>query len=121
MHAGNALLVMAIARTVLALSPLAAAFAAIVFAVLPGQAESVAWVTGRVDSMPAFFYLATFLAYARWRQHHRWSAYASSLALFFVALFSKQNTITMVATLAAYELIVLTRQERGTLVSSVLS
>ena len=121
LHAGNALLVMAIARTVMALSPLAAVFAAVVFAVLPGQAESVAWVTGRVDSMPAFFYLATFLAYARWRQQHRWRAYVSALALFFVALFSKQNTITMVATLAAYELVVLTRQERGTLVSSVLS
>ena len=37
------------------------------FAVLPMQTESVAWVTGRVDSMPAFFYLAAFLLYCRWR------------------------------------------------------
>ena len=45
-----------------------AAFAAgVVFAVLPMQTESVAWVTGRVDSMPAFFYLAAFLLYCRWR------------------------------------------------------
>ena len=83
-------------------------FRDLAFAVLPGQAESVAWVTGRVDSMPAFLYFATFLAYAQWRHHRRWRAYAAALALFFVALFSKQNTITMVATLAAYDLLVLT-------------
>lgn len=119
LHAGNALLVMAIARTVIALSPLGAMFAGIIFAVLPGQAESVAWVTGRVDSMPAFFYLATFFMYARWRQTHHWSAYATALALFFVALFSKQNTITMVATLAAYDWFMLTRRERGTRLSAI--
>jgi hypothetical protein len=121
LHAGNALLVMAIARTVMAVSLPAAAFAGVVFAVLPGQAESVAWVTGRVDSMPAFLYFATFLAYARWRHHRRWPAYAAALALFFVALFSKQNTITMVATLAAYDLLVLTRRERGTVVSAAMA
>jgi len=57
--------------------------------------------------MPAFFYLASFLAYALWRESEsssRW--YLSSLALFFVALFTKQNTITMVATLAAYDVMV---------------
>jgi hypothetical protein len=118
-HAGNALLVMALARAALALSLPAAAFAAMVFAVLPGQAESVAWITGRVDSMPTFFYLATFLAYVRWRRHRRWSAYAWALVLFFIAVFSKQNTITMVATLAGYDFILLRRQERGALGSVV--
>jgi hypothetical protein len=66
----------------------------------------VAWITGRVDSMPTFFYLLAFLAYVRWRAGQP-SAYAWSLVWFFVALFSKQNTITMPAALVAYDLIVL--------------
>ncbi len=119
MHGGNALLVMAIGRAAVGLSPFAAAFAGIVFAVLPSQAESAAWITGRVDSMPAFFYLSTFLAYVLWRQRRRPFWYAWSVALFFVTLFSKQNAITMVATLAAYDLIVLDAQRRGTLRSCV--
>ncbi|HXG53738.1 MAG TPA: hypothetical protein VNJ03_00015 [Vicinamibacterales bacterium] len=135
MHAGNALLVMAIGRAAVGLSPVAAAFAAIVFAVLPSQPESVAWITGRVDSMPAFFYLATFLAYVHFRRSpaqqsfdltllgagrhatifHPPAAYLAALALFFITLFSKQNAITMVATLAAYDLLVLGRERRGSL------
>jgi len=126
-HAANALLVMALARLVLQVTVPAAAYAGLVFALLPVQAESVAWITGRVDSMPAFFYLATFLAYVRWRLSaapagdgaRRGSTgwYSFALALFFVALFSKQNTITMVATLAAYDLFVLDRDRRGSLIS----
>jgi hypothetical protein len=127
-HAVNGLLVMAIARRALGVTAWAAAAAGIVFSLLPVQAESVAWITGRVDSMPALFYLATFLAYVRWREGtggpaphvtatSRW--YAAALALFFVALFSKQNTITMVATLAAYDLLVLDRARRGTLAACV--
>jgi hypothetical protein len=113
-HAGNAVLVLAIARTVAGLSPIAAAFAAVVFAILPVQAESVAWITGRVDSMPAFFYLATFLAYARWRMSGGTStrAFLWTLVLFFLALFSKQNTITMVATLVLYDWLIAGRPLR---------
>ena len=88
-----------------------AAAAGLVFVLLPVHTESVAWITGRVDSMPAFFYLASFLAYVRWRRGgstaHR--LYALSLLLFFVALFTKQNTITMVGTLAAYDVLVFRR------------
>jgi hypothetical protein len=120
-HVANSLLVVAIARRAIGLSALAAAFAGVVFAVLPGQVESVVWITGRVDSMPTFFYLATFLAYVHWRQHHHGRAYAAALALFFVALFSKQNTITMVATLAAYDLFYLTAQQRGAWSRAVLA
>lgn len=119
LHAGNALLVMAIARAALALSLPAAAFGGLAFALLPGQAESVAWITGRVDSMPALFYFAAFLAYVHWRRNHRWSAYAWALVLFFIAVFSKQNTITMVATLASYDLLILRREERGSFLSCV--
>jgi hypothetical protein len=110
-HAGNGLLVMGIARTAAGLSRMTATFAAVVFVLLPVHAESVAWVTGRVDSMPTFFYLAAFLAYARWRSG-RPGAYAWSLLWFFVALFSKQNTITMPAAIMAYDLVLLRRPLR---------
>ena len=109
LHAANGLLVMAMARTAASLTLPAATFAALVFVLLPVQTESVAWITGRVDSMPAFFYLASFLAYVKWRRDGSGMWYAGSLAIFFVALFTKQNTITMVATLGAYDLLVLRR------------
>lgn len=105
-HAANGLLVLAIARSVASLGPAAATFAGLVFVLLPVHTESVAWITGRVDTMPAFFYLASFLAYVRFREGGARSFYLWSLALFFVALFTKQNTITMVATLAGYDLLV---------------
>lgn len=113
-HAANALLVLALARRVAGLSPLGAAFAAVLFAVLPVQAESVAWISGRVDSVPAFFYLATVLTFARWRQSAGAAPrlYVWSLVLFFVALFTKQNTITMVATLALYDWLIAERPVR---------
>jgi hypothetical protein len=105
-HAANGLLVLAIGTRAAALGTTAAAFAALVFVLLPVHAESVAWITGRVDSMPALFYLAAFLAYVRFRQEGARRFYLWSLVLFFVALFTKQNTITMVATLAGYDVIV---------------
>ena len=113
-HAANGLLVLAIARTAAGLPLGAAALAGVVFVLLPVHAESVAWITGRVDSMPALFYLASFLAYARWREARSRSGalYLWSVLLFFIALFSKQNTITMVATLAAYDLVCLRRPWR---------
>jgi hypothetical protein len=108
-HAANGLLVMAIGLNAARLGVLAAMFAGLVFVLLPVHAESVAWITGRVDSMPACFYLAAFLAYVRYRHQTSRRMYIGSVVLFFVALFTKQNTITMVATLAAYDVIVLGR------------
>jgi hypothetical protein len=135
-HAANGLLVLALARTAAGLTLTASAVAALTFVLLPVQTESVAWITGRVDSMPALFYLGSFLAYVLWRQRvsqvrltasakatavspKRFARrrkpdatrphahlYVASLAIFLVALFTKQNTITMVGTLVAYDVIV---------------
>lgn len=109
LHAINGLLVVAVARLGASLSPTAATIAGLAFVLLPVHTETVAWITGRVDSMPALFYLASFLAYVRWRQGgaHASRQYLYALALFFVALFTKQNTITMVGTLVAYDVLVL--------------
>jgi hypothetical protein len=114
LHTANSLLVFAIARTAARLTLAGATVAGLAFALLPSSAESVAWITGRVDSLPAFYYLLSFLCYARWRSDSTGSSrlYVWSLIWFFQALFSKQNTITMVAAIAAYDWIVLRRPIR---------
>jgi hypothetical protein len=106
-HAANALLVLAIARTVAGVGVVASTCAALVFAVLPLHAESVVWITGRVDTIPAVFFLGSFLTYALWRRGDVKATrlYLCSLLLFFCALFSKQNTIIMVATLVLYDFV----------------
>ncbi|MEQ1757679.1 MAG: hypothetical protein ABL986_05130 [Vicinamibacterales bacterium] len=106
LHAANATLVMGLARWAAGVSLPGAALAGLVFAVMPIQAESVAWVTGRVDSLPAFFYLASFATFVLWRSSHRTTTYAWSVALCFMALFSKQNTITLGPALVLYDLMV---------------
>jgi hypothetical protein len=112
-HVANALLVFGVARVATGLSLVPATFAALVFALMPVQAESVAWITGRVDTIPAFFYISSFLLFAWWRRGRAMpggdnvaARYAGSLVLFFIALFSKQNTITMVPALVAYDFFV---------------
>ena len=102
LHALNGLLVMWIAESAAGLGALAAGAAGVIFVLLPIQAESVAWVTGRVDSLPACFYFASFLLYVRGKDR-------LSIGLFFAALFSKQNTITMFPALLAFDWIVARR------------
>jgi hypothetical protein len=107
LHAANSVLVLMLAYRVVRVSRAAATVAALAFAVLPMHAESVAWVTGRVDSMPAFFYLASFIAYARWRARpDAPRLYWGSVALFFVAIFSKQTAITLGPALVLYDAII---------------
>jgi hypothetical protein len=106
LHALNTLLVFAIARQVAVLTLPAATFAGMLFAVLPVHAETVAWITGRVDSIPALFYLSSFFAYARWRRTNTGWFYKASVVLFFLALFSKQTAVTMLATLVLYDMVV---------------
>jgi len=113
LHAANGLLVMGIAEAAAGLAVPSAALAGLVFVLLPIQAQSVAWVTGRVDSLPAFFYFASFLLFVRWRRYSRPSTYVWSLVLFFAALFSKQNTITMAPALLLFDVIVDRRLPRA--------
>jgi hypothetical protein len=132
-HVANGLLVFAAARVVTGLSLVPATFAALVFVLLPIQAESVAWITGRVDTIPAFFYVASFLLFAWWRRgrstpgaRHVPARYAASLVLFFFALFCKQNTITMVPALMAYDFFIerrisFTRRKQQTFVGALWS
>lgn len=118
-HALNGLLVMWIAQAAAGIALVPAMFAGLVFVLLPIQAESVAWVTGRVDSLPTCFYFASFLMYVRCVRLKpdtaeagttetvtSRKAYLWSVALCFAALFSKQNTITLAPALVLFDFIV---------------
>ena len=100
------MLVLAVAQRAAGLGLAAATVAALVFALLPMQTESVAWITGRVDSMPACFFLASFLLFVRWRSEQRRRDYAWSVAWCAVALLSKQNTVVLAPVLMAFDLVV---------------
>jgi hypothetical protein len=108
LHAFNGVLVMWIAEAAAGLGPVSSTVAGLLFVVLPIQAESVAWITGRVDSLPTLFYFSSFLLYVRSKE--RPANYVWSLGLFFAALFSKQNTITMVPALMLFDWIVRRRR-----------
>ena len=106
LHVLTTLLVLSTARFAAGVTWLGAAFAAALFAVLPTHAETVSWISGRADSIPAMFYLGSFLAYVAWQRVGGWLLYGLSLASFFLALYSKQSALTMIATLVAYDMLV---------------
>ncbi len=112
LHVLCSLLVVALARVAGGATDTAAAVAGLLFALHPAHSEAVAWISGRADSIPALFFLATLLAYAAWRRRPRAALYVGALVLFFCALFSKQSAITMPAVLLAYELLLQGRRGR---------
>ena len=108
-HAGTALLVVQVALHAAGLGLPAATLAGIIFVLLPNQAETAAWITGRVDSMPALFYVASFVTYARWQRSGGARLYAWSVFWCFVALLSKQTAITLGPALVLYDVMVARR------------
>jgi Tfp pilus assembly protein PilF len=75
---------------------LAAALAALLFAVHPLRVESVAWITERRDVLSLFFALLCLLAYIRSAEgarSRRW--YWTSVLLFACALLSKATVVTL--------------------------
>jgi hypothetical protein len=102
-HAINALLVAKFAESAARLPVSAAAFAGVMFAILPVQVESVAWITGRSELLYGLFCLSSLLAWAAWRRSGARAGYAASMIFLFAALFSKQNAIVMVAMFVLYD------------------
>jgi protein O-mannosyl-transferase len=111
-HAGNAVLVYFLARTILArvergqpvAAPrqnqlpltVAAGFAALAFAVHPLRVESVAWATERRDVLSGLFYFSSILVYLRSRiSGESKRGYWTSLALFVCALLSKATSMSL--------------------------
>jgi hypothetical protein len=110
LHVLNSLLVYAMARGMAGLGVAASAFAGALFGVMGVHAETVAWISGRADSIPTLFYLSALVAYARWRATGAAWLYGASAAALFLALFSKQSAITLLPMLVAYDVLVVRRR-----------
>src|SRR5947209_1468957 len=108
LHAANAVVFFFLVRRILTLAlpgpaerghavPVAAGFAALVFAIHPLRVESVAWVTERRDVLSGLFYLVTILMYL-WacegeKRGRRW--YWLAVATFVCALLSKAMVVNL--------------------------
>ena len=103
-----------LARVVGRLSWAGAALSGAFFALLPTHAETVGWISGRADSIPAAFYVGSLLGYAVWRRYGVAWAYGAALGCCFLALFSKQYAITIPLLLGAFDLFLERRLPRPT-------
>jgi tetratricopeptide (TPR) repeat protein len=109
LHAANAIVFYFVAVRILGMAlpdpsgrrranlALAAAFAALLFALHPLRVESVAWATERRDVLSGLFYLLTILVYLRARERGErgrgW--YWGAVGLFACALLSKSITVSL--------------------------
>jgi protein O-mannosyl-transferase len=75
------------------------AIVAFLFALHPAHVESVAWLAERKDVLCAFFWFATFLAYAWHLRKPSWKRYASIILLYACALMAKPMAVTLPFTL----------------------
>ncbi len=96
-HVAASVLVWALLRR-LSMGPLGALVAALAFAVHPVLAPAVAWIPGRNDSLLAVFVLGSWLALLT----RRWSVH---LALFALALLTKETAIALPMVCAAHALL----------------
>ncbi len=96
LHATAAVLFAALLRK---LSVRGAWLAAFVFALHPVCVETVAWITEQKNTLSLVFYLAAALAYFRFNETRRGSAYALATAFFVAALLCKTVTATLPAAL----------------------
>jgi len=81
------------------------ALTAVLFAVHPAHAESVAWISGVTDPLMALLLLPAFLFYLRFRKSGTKYLFAVSLAFFFLALLAKETAIALPFVVAGCELL----------------
>ena len=107
LHLLNSLLVYALAWTLLrdraGRPELAALFSGLIFAAHPIQTESVTYIVSRSALMVTFFYLASFLAYLRYRDKGGISMLALCAVTFLCAAMSKESAVTLPLMAAAYD------------------
>jgi protein O-mannosyl-transferase len=90
----------------------AAAVAALVFAVHPLHVESVAWVSERKDVLCGFFYVLALLSYLRFAERHSRAAYGATLGAFALALLAKPMAVSLPLVLLILDVYPLTRLTR---------
>src|SRR5262245_37159586 len=90
----------------LGLTQQAAGITAGVFASMPIQVESVAWMSGRFDVLSGTMSLWAAACYAFWRTKHSQFTYSLALMFFALAALSKETGFVLPLLLVAIELIV---------------
>jgi len=103
LHMLNGLLVFAIARSVAPGRKGVALLAGSLFVLMPSHAEPVSWISGRVDSLAALFYLGAFLCFVQFRLRQRASWFVAALFVFAGGLFAKQSVVTFPILILAYD------------------
>ena len=102
LHAINVWLVFALARKVLAHQWLAFG-GALLFAVHPIHAETLAWIGGQSDLLPTAMFLGATLSFLAYReQPHLRHAFLTT-ALTAAAVFTKENAVVLPVVFAAYD------------------
>jgi hypothetical protein len=104
LHLLNALLVLAIARSIAPRESALAVLAGSLFVLMPSHAEPVSWISGRVDSLAALFYLGAFLCFVRFRLANRHAWLVGALLIFTCGLFAKQSLVTFPLLALAFDL-----------------
>ncbi len=104
LHLLNALLVLAIARSIAPREPALAVLAGSLFVLMPSHAEPVSWISGRVDSLAALFYLGAFLCFVRFRLGNRLAWLVGAMLIFTCGLFAKQSLVTFPLLTLAFDL-----------------
>lgn len=84
-------------------SKAAALFSGLVFAVHPVHSEAVTWLAARNESLTALFMLASLYLYILFRERQKTGLLGISLALFFLALLSKEMAVTLPVLIFLYE------------------
>lgn len=131
LHAANAVIFYFIARRLLSLAfsipiarpvepslRIAAAFAALLFAVHPLRVESVAWATERRDVLSGLFFLATILCYLRAsslgpRSPGRFRWMSTAFGFYVLSLLSKASGMTLPVVLLVLDVYPLKRLGPG--------
>ena len=71
-------------------------FAALLFAVHPINVASVAWISERKNTLSMVFYLASLLAFVRWReQPGAWRPFLAALGWFVLAALAKSSVVML--------------------------
>jgi len=67
----------------------------LMFGLHPIHTEAVTWISGRTETISAFFYLLALLCYVKWMRKAERKYLAASIGSFVLALLSKETALTL--------------------------
>jgi tetratricopeptide (TPR) repeat protein len=112
-HAMNCFLLFLVLQQI-GFAVLPAAAGALVFAVHPVHTEAVTWISGRGNVLFLFFFLLSYLLYARMddaKQSRRWLPFGAALVSYALSLLAKEMALPLPALLFGHDLYIRKRLE----------